>query len=866
LHINNGVTNGAGEGLVIDGSGDIRVSHGGSLFFGAYNYAAGTYIRAFDNATGFQFFVDGSLKSELKGSSQTSVFYGQYRFSHQQNAGSRLELFNNRQDLSNVEVYRIAAYNSVEVTGVHFYRGGGGNSGYTKIFAKKNNASSLEEVVQFGQDNALTTTFAGDVAFQGTTNTYSGTIGQHPNFTQYAGLWNTKGQANNASRYMILNAAEADGYRTYVNGDEVYIRAGQNSTTGQLIIRTTGATFAGNVNATNVDITGDYKIDGNILIGTTSTYTIIRNPEETSAIFLGDSADLSNYYDNNAHYWRASGGGSIRMSLQSTNGRLGLGVTSAHRTLDVRNDGMSIFGTGDYTELMLRGQVEGTGTVRSVGSFHWSIRGDVGGDNDDLKLLRFVTGTYNGIVMQVQNSTGRVAIGGSTCSANTLTLQGTATEMDMTNTSTNGRQYRFESDSAGNFIIKDRTANADRILLDNTGKVKICNTGATNIGILQLSSSTNDYFLRGGTHFGYLSYHTGGFHRWFGSDTAEDMRLDSSGRLGIGTTSPQTKLDVFDSGASVNIIRASNATQQIAIGVNNSSGGAFLFVNTNHALRFGCNGSEVGRFSNTGNFGIGTNSPQGILHLNKNSDHSIMRITAGDSSIAGIDFGKTSDIDDARIRYYNSTRHMEFFVANGERMRITQSGNILINRTSDATNQALQVHGFMDITNVSNSAIRWFDGSNFRGGLGLDSWGTGGNSTDMILYAVNNLFFVTGGGNTKKMSLNTAGTLTVKDDVIAFGSPSDRRLKENIKPIESALDKVSKLEGVTFDWKKSDSILDIKKDIGFIAQDVQKVVPELVRENNNGMLSMRHQGMTPILLEAIKELKAEIEELKKQIK
>ncbi len=108
----------------------------------------------------------------------------------------------------------------------------------------------------------------------------------------------------------------------------------------------------------------------------------------------------------------------------------------------------------------------------------------------------------------------------------------------------------------------------------------------------------------------------------------------------------------------------------------------------------------------------------------------------------------------------------------------------------------------------------------------------------------------------------TSGTFTAKGDIVAYGSPSDKRLKENIKPIESALDKVIKLQGVTFDWKKSDSVLDIKEDVGFIAQDVQKVIPELVRENKNGMLSMRHQGIAPILLEAIKELKAEIEELK----
>ncbi len=118
------------------------------------------------------------------------------------------------------------------------------------------------------------------------------------------------------------------------------------------------------------------------------------------------------------------------------------------------------------------------------------------------------------------------------------------------------------------------------------------------------------------------------------------------------------------------------------------------------------------------------------------------------------------------------------------------------------------------------------------------------------------------GGVGYKMGLATSGALTVSSDVVAYGSPSDKRLKENIKPIESALDKAMKLQGVTFDWKKSDSILKIKEDIGFIAQDVQKVIPELVRENDNGMLSMRHQGIAPILLEAIKELKAEIEELK----
>ena len=109
--------------------------------------------------------------------------------------------------------------------------------------------------------------------------------------------------------------------------------------------------------------------------------------------------------------------------------------------------------------------------------------------------------------------------------------------------------------------------------------------------------------------------------------------------------------------------------------------------------------------------------------------------------------------------------------------------------------------------------------------------------------------------------LSGAGNLTVKGDVVAYGSPSDISLKENIKPIKNPLGKIKKLKGVTFDWKKSKSILDIKEDYGFIAQDVKKIVPELVRKNENELLSMRHQGVIPILVEAIKELEARVKEL-----
>jgi hypothetical protein len=116
--------------------------------------------------------------------------------------------------------------------------------------------------------------------------------------------------------------------------------------------------------------------------------------------------------------------------------------------------------------------------------------------------------------------------------------------------------------------------------------------------------------------------------------------------------------------------------------------------------------------------------------------------------------------------------------------------------------------------------------------------------------------------------LGNGGDIIASSDITAFGSPSDIRLKENIKPLETALDKVLKLQGVTYDWKEGTdarSMTNIKEDIGFIAQQVQEVVPELVRQNDNGFLSLRDKGITALLVEAIKEQQKQIEELKAKL-
>ena len=113
----------------------------------------------------------------------------------------------------------------------------------------------------------------------------------------------------------------------------------------------------------------------------------------------------------------------------------------------------------------------------------------------------------------------------------------------------------------------------------------------------------------------------------------------------------------------------------------------------------------------------------------------------------------------------------------------------------------------------------------------------------------------------------TDGRIDASNDVVAF-STSDKNLKENIKPIKNSLEKISQISGVEFDWKKLSK--EEKKtihsnkghDVGVIAQEIEEVLPEVVTTRDNGYKAVKYEKIVPLLIESIKELKAEIEELK----
>ena len=115
------------------------------------------------------------------------------------------------------------------------------------------------------------------------------------------------------------------------------------------------------------------------------------------------------------------------------------------------------------------------------------------------------------------------------------------------------------------------------------------------------------------------------------------------------------------------------------------------------------------------------------------------------------------------------------------------------------------------------------------------------------------------GQNIPSYKLDVDGVIRATGNIFAF---SDARVKENVVTIHNALDKVTRLRGVTY-IRKDIEDKDIR--IGVIAQEVLEVVPEVVNKDDNGMYSVAYGDMNGLLIEAIKELKAEIEELKSRL-
>ena len=400
----------------------------------------------------------------------------------------------------------------------------------------------------------------------------------------------------------------------------------------------------------------------------------------------------------------------------------------------------------------------------------------------------------------------------------------------------------------------------------------------TATGIVQYGSSvsgTSYGFANGG--LGILSFQntTGAVIQTNGStsiviatSSTERMRIDSSGNVGIGMTSAGARLQVNGSStisgqANVSAQIGPNVTSDLLLG---SITGNTPFVASQGAapLTFNTNAVERMRIDSTGNVGIGTNNPGAKVDIYGSAQTNI-----GMQSGAQAKFWITAQTG---INYLSIGGNGTSAPTSGA-INIDGSLNSIFNGQiqSIRANNAADGSGQIYLNGATGNRID-FGGS----GIAAPAFTTRSAGTKIVLFpnvAATTADYAIGiesaniwqsvpnstagfkwyAGQTNIGTLSGTGTFTVTGNVTAY---SDERLKSNIKTIENALNKVSQLRGVSFDK-------DGENGIGVIAQEVQKVLPEVVQDGE--YLSVAYGNIVGLLIEAVKEQQNQIEDLKSRL-
>ena len=347
---------------------------------------------------------------------------------------------------------------------------------------------------------------------------------------------------------------------------------------------------------------------------------------------------------------------------------------------------------------------------------------------------------------------------------------------------------------------------------DGTVRLGVGNSGATTSDVVSVSSAglsslalipsgstvpTNGLYLPTTNTVGWST------------NSTERMRLDASGNLGLGVTSPTAKLDVVATnfaGGPVIGARYNASNARIGFNIGNANGFAYIGYNTNNVVS-----SDNATYDIT----------QAASRLRMDSGAFKFDIAPSGTAGNAISFTQAMTLD--------------------------ASGNLLVGNTATVSNARLYV-----TANGNNVAARFY-GSGLSDSQHVVYFDkpSATTSTSQVFVGFTVNAQATGNG---QINGNGAGAA-------AFGSFSDARLKENITALPNQLANILALKPSEFDYKDGSG-----HQIGFIAQDMQEVYPDVVGEGDDGMLTITGWSKTEArLVKAIQELSQEIQDLKAKV-
>jgi trimeric autotransporter adhesin len=383
----------------------------------------------------------------------------------------------------------------------------------------------------------------------------------------------------------------------------------------------------------------------------------------------------------------------------------------------------------------------------------------------------------------------------------------------------------------------DNTANGSYALYYNS-------TGYDNTanGVNALNSNTTG-FLNTANGYNALSSNTTGFY-----NTANGVNALNSNTTGSINTANGTYALYYNTTGYYNTANGVNALKSNTTGNYNSANG-------NNSLYHNSTGSSntgLGVYALYGNT-VGTaNTALGYLAL-KNNENGFYNTALGYNAdtYTGTLTNSTSIGANARVDTDNS---MVLGSINGINGALADT-KVGIGTTAPA--ERLHVKGIVRIESENSNNYGLARHTGTGGNFHLDTYGTG--TIYLNWFSGSGLVIGTGNSTSAAAQFFTNGNLIIGGTLT---QSSDVRLKKDIIPIQNSITTLQNINAYTYNW--IDPSKDSTLQIGLLSQEVQKYYPQLVRTDAKGMMSVNYSGFVPLLITSTKELKNEVDALKKQ--